>query len=218
MRCWGRTKIWQRCKNAGQKKFWPFCPHHTWQPIVQLFTIVGIVATILGLVQGIVFIKEKFKSKTPEIELRREVYLEISLACHRWKNAYMSFDPDRFRADEGQFTDIWERLEKTPPPSFSAETWRKYLPLFVNHANAFRAELDRISVAYGNLLPEEFRKHMIDTQRLIIAPQTVYQQFPAIIAQGKDVDRDPLFHCCFQQMIQALTRLSREADRLREKK
>ena len=219
MRCWGRTKTWQRCKGQG-RKIWPFCWHHTWQPIVLIFTILCSLATILGLLQGIDFIKEKLKSKTPEIQLRREVYTEITFACHHWKNAYMfmPFDHNRFRAPDGQFTDVWEMLEKAPTPSYSAETWRKYLPLFAMHANAFRTELDRILVAYGNLLPKKFLILMIETQRSILAVQTVYQQFPAITAQEKDEDKDKLFQSCFQQMIQALTKLSREAEQLREKK
>jgi hypothetical protein len=181
---------------------------------------VGIVATILSLPQGVVFINGLFKPKTPEIELRKEVYTEISLACHRWKNAYMSLDPDRFRADGSKFTDVWEMLEKTPPPSFSAETWKKYQSLFDHYGNSFIERLDQISAANGNLLPEEFRILMIETKRLIEAAQTVYQQLPAIIAieQMKNMDRDKLFQGCLQQMIQALTKLSREADRFRERK
>ena len=68
----------------------------------------------------------------------KEVYLEFSLACHEWKNAYINLYPGGFMDEEGgTFEDVWDKMIKTARHEYSAAQWNKYRPLFDPGIRAF---------------------------------------------------------------------------------
>jgi hypothetical protein len=143
-------------------------------------------------------------------QLRDNVYLEISLVCHAWKNNYWVLRPELFEDDGQQYEDIWEMLEKAPTPPFTREAWERYRPLFDGAIDAVIARLDQISMMHGEVLAPDFRKRIIDSRRALKTQQWVYVN-PTVIAKYEDRDRG--FGQVFQDVIHILAGLSREADR-----
>lgn len=177
-------------------------------------TAVGVFVGILGVLLTVVMWKPWIRGPTEEeMRLRSEVYREISRACHRWKNAYISLYPGQFKEYYKGFGGVWEMLEKAPAPSFSAEAWRRYQPLFEHEANRLRTRLDQISAANGNLLPPGFRTLVIETKRCIEIEQVAYAAIPVTIKQGED--NEVFFGYRFREMVRYIAKLCREADRFR---
>jgi len=148
--------------------------------------------------------------------LRGDVYLEVSLACHRWRNLYMSLGglwaSNQY---DGQFADAWEMLEKVRVPTFSMGTWEHYSPLFTQGSDALRVYLDKIETTNANLLPPGFRRLIIESRRTIETQQMAYRIMPEMIERVEN--KDAFFEAQFRQMVRVISKLCREADKLRER-
>jgi len=51
MQCWGRTRLFDRCKHFGVQRHWPFCQQHRFQPLKWLIGLVMFLAALVGLLQ-----------------------------------------------------------------------------------------------------------------------------------------------------------------------
>jgi len=91
------------------------------------------------------------------IEYQQQVLLEIGLVPHIWKNHYMALYPGQFR-DTGYNSgesggDVWDMLTEVAIHGYSAEEWKKYLPLFSTTTSKVITQLDRLLSAHGSAIP-----------------------------------------------------------------
>lgn len=90
--------------------------------------------------------------------LEHTAITELSLACHGWKNAYLSIDSDlqnRMKSAEGE--NIWELILASSKISCTKESLVKFKPLFVDAAIQTQQRIDTVINRYGDVLPGELR-------------------------------------------------------------
>lgn len=207
--CWGRTTLKHRCKNAVSSGL--FCSVHKLQPYNYLLrTVVGLV----GFAAAVIYLSGLLCGPSEEVlRLRSEVYLNVDLACHSWKGAYITLVPGHFSQYGEEFGDVWDMLLRVEPPKYSEQAWRYYSPLFGQSAIDVRNELDRLLASYPDVIAPELRMLIEETKIQIETVQLTYQGLPSLLHLTDD--NDVFFQVQFQSMIRALSKLSREADRLR---
>lgn len=152
-----------------------------------------------------------------EIRLKKDVYKQIELACHGWKNAYMVLREggfEYFQQFENQFGDnIWDTLRESPKPDYSVDAWRRYRPLFKGELSNVIGKLQRILSTHSGILPDSVKTLIMQTTSQLALEGTVYDWIPSdTFAHDKDV----FFEGRFKEVIVRLELLSREIDRLRD--
>ena len=207
-KCWGRTKLTRRCQKSVPTGF--FCSVHKMQPYVYLRRL--LVGSI-GLAAAIFTLSAMCGPSEEELKLEKAVYLDVDLACHSWKNDYMALYPEKFKQSGEQYSDVWEQLIKVEPPPYSVEEWQKCRLLFAQSATSVLNKLDVLLASHSDVISHELRLLMEKTKDQIEAVQSTYQGLPSLLYFTDD--NDVFFQVQFQSMIRALTKLSREADRLR---
>jgi hypothetical protein len=143
-------------------------------------------------------------------QLRSNVYREVSLACHIWKNARLVLQPELLNEDGRKYADVWEMLEKGPTPKFSVETWIFYRPLFSRAIDDFVARLDEIVTMHGDMLAPDFKELIMDSRRSVQTEQSAYMNLRLI---RDTADSDHFFAYRFHEMSRILSGLAHEADR-----
>jgi hypothetical protein len=136
-------------------------------------------------------------------EYRQEVLLELSLACHEWKNAYIALQPRDLQSVTGNFKDAWDLLIEAGRHEDSAEEWNKYQPLFDEAINRVISNLRSILACHGDVVPVVLKTLMIRTMRQLFVERTVYKFFGP--AQTSVKMRT-------QEVLGALATLARAAD------
>lgn len=170
----------------------------------------------IALVAGIITIAVFFSGPSEEeLKLEKEVYSFVNSACHSWKNAYISLVPDHFSQYGEEYGHVWEMLLKVEPPRYSEVAWQRYFPLFDERANYVRNELNRLLATHSDIIPFELRALIEVTNISIETEQLVYQRLPSMLRPTDD--KNVFFQVRFQSMIRALSKLSREAERLKHK-
>ena len=148
-------------------------------------------------------------------EYRKEVYLEISLTCHSWKNRYIYLYPDRFMERDGsEYLDIREKMAKTGKHVYSDTEWRKYLPLFDEEIRELIMKFQNIIMMYSDAITTELKTLLIRTIRQLEIERFAYLSFPIISILHKD--KNQAFNVRFSEVIRQLSYLSRKADEIRE--
>jgi hypothetical protein len=171
--------------------------------LITLISIVANVYTIQRILRG---------PSKEDIELRREVYYQVDMACHEWKNAYIYLNPDIIKKSEGKYKHIWETLKNEPAPPYTREAYLRFKPLFELHADLLRKKLDDILKSNSDILPTQFRSLMMKTMMRIEHEQSLYRFTATLIEEAKNKDR--LFEIRFHSMVNCIAELSYEADRL----
>ena len=98
-------------------------------------------------------------------EYRQEVLLELSLACHAWKNSYLTLQPRNFLDSSGKYSDIWDRLIEAGQCEDSADEWKRCRPLFDQSVNSVNDDLRTILTCHGEVIPAELKTLVIRTTR-----------------------------------------------------
>ncbi len=144
------------------------------------------------------------KNENPK-ELFSEVLLEISLACHGWKNVLLDISVGHLKNFNA--TNIWEAL-KQQVPDYSEENYKKYLPLFTTEIEKVNAELYEIMNAFQDVLPHEYRVLLIRARRQLYTEAYTYKRIPTLIGiLGAVVDKAALFDQRFIGVIRVLMNL-----------
>ena len=146
-------------------------------------------------------------------EYKKEVYLEISLKCHYWKNQYLILYPGRFMERDGsEYLDIWEKMEKTGKHIYSEPEWRKYLPLFDEAINNLIIKFQSIIMMYPDAIAPQFKTLLIRAMRQLETERFAYLSFPSISILFQD--KNQAFNVRFLEVIRQLSYLSRKADEM----
>jgi hypothetical protein len=95
--------------------------------------------------RGIVKLRHKPSADaTGELALASEVFLEASLDCHHWKNWFLSLaGPNLQDGRHGEFTDVWDAMADLWIPEYADETYRRFLPLFIEGLRDLQGCFDR---------------------------------------------------------------------------
>ena len=150
-------------------------------------------------------------------EYKQQVLLEIALAPHAWKIHYMALYPGQFRhtgyssAESGG--DVWDMLTEVAIHRYSAEEWKKYLPLFDAAISNVIAQLDRLLTAHGSVIPVNIKLAVLRTNSQLEVNRSFYFMLPKII--NTFGDEDTAFATQFKETIKKLSSLSRLADQER---
>jgi len=137
-------------------------------------------------------------------EYCQEVLLELSLACHEWKNAYIDFQPRNLEIVTGNFKDVWDRLmDAGQHDEESAEEWNKYHPLFDQSINRVISNLRSILTCHGDVVPARLKTLVIRTVRQLTVERLVYELLGPTQTSVK---------MRTQGVIRALAMLARAAD------
>ncbi|MGA2032874.1 MAG: HNH endonuclease signature motif containing protein [Thermoguttaceae bacterium] len=113
-----------------------------------------------------------------KLELASEAFLEAILDCHRWRNHFMSLaEPNLPVGKPGEFTDIWG-LAELRIPKYAEDTYRHFLPLFVEGLRQVQNRFDRLMQLFPDVLPPDFRSLLVRANRQLDIAQSVYSALP----------------------------------------
>lgn len=150
------------------------------------------------------------------MELRRDAYTRISLAVHYWKNEYFRLHPEGMnvaRSNDPSVTNVWDALATSGLPTYSQENWTRYYPLFNEHLENVRKELQDALVAHADVLPPQVRSRIERTRNQLTADKTVYYWLP----RGGLGDATPkMFQSTFIEVMRTLQALDAEVQELRD--
>ena len=113
------------------------------------------------------------KDQQDQSEYHQEVILEVSLACHGWKNSYMALYPGHFRHVKGNFTDIWETLQSGSHAE-TPEEWSHYQPLFQEEIPVVVNNLQQILACHAEALPVKLKTLVLRTIRQLQVEGMIY--------------------------------------------
>jgi hypothetical protein len=113
-------------------------------------------------------------------EYRREVLLELTLACHAWKNSYMALQPRTALATPNTFGDVWDWLIKVGHHEKSAEEWDRYRPLFEDSIDIGVEELRSIMACHSEVIPPDLKTMVIRTARQLSVERKVFLLGPML--------------------------------------
>lgn len=136
-------------------------------------------------------------------EYRQEVLLELSLACHEWKNHYIALYPGHFQDQNDRVEDVWERLIKTGTHVDGENEWDKYRPLFTEAIDRTIKHLHTILDSYGDGVPISLKTLVIRTVRQLKVEAFVFQLFGP---------HGTCLNSRFEGVVRALAMLARSAD------
>lgn len=174
-------------------------------PIVAVVSAIAVVSDFSQLAQVV------SPMTSEEAQLRRDAYTRVSLITHSWKMAYFSLHPKGVNvgADySGSATDIWDVLSQSELPTYNRENWIRYYPLFNEHLESMRRDLQEALVAYADILPPEIRSRIERTRTQLIADKTVYYWMPR---GGMGEHTPKMFQSVFVEVPQTLKALDAEA-------
>jgi hypothetical protein len=144
--------------------------------------------------------------------LTSNLYNQISLACHIWKNAYLFYYPGHFHRGERQYLDVWELMGKTGNHIYSEQEWLKYRPLFDQVLVEVINKLLEVIKLFPDSIDESFKMQVYQTIEQLKLERDVYLQTPSLI--GLFTDKDQAFNVRFLEVIRVLAALSRDADKI----
>jgi hypothetical protein len=149
-----------------------------------------------------------------EREYMSEVFLELSLACHGWKNRYIDLFPGHFQdLGGGPFDDVWDFLTEMGSHKYSEAGWEHYLPLFDAGIAETIARLDRVVGIHGDAIPAPLKTLSIRVRRRLELERGAYLMFKRY--WGEPPNQDLAFYTRFVEVLRALGGLSRAADAAR---
>lgn len=212
----------------GMPKWWE-SKQAAWGAALMLLVIGGaftylkpsIGIPVLGIlfVIGVILVtRAYFIAKVHPIPLIEQVYSQISLACHIWKNAYILYFPERFAERDGlQYLDIWEKMEKTGNYTYSQQEWLKYRPLFDQVVIEVTDKLLELIKLFSDSIEQQFKMQIYQTIDQLKRERDVYLITPILIIPNydRDKDKDQALKARFSGVIRCLATLSREADKIR---
>jgi hypothetical protein len=149
--------------------------------------------------------------------LLAEAYLQASLECHSWKNAFFARRGNDAHDDDGrQYTDVWDLLEGMWPTEYSAENYQRFHPLFLADMVGLRARLERLIQLFGHILPHGFQAELVRGVRQLEVERATYLHLPALIGAFPSTDADAMFRARFVGVNHVLRGLAQSADHLRD--
>ena len=156
----------------------------------------------------------KYQSDTDSYQ--REVQLEISLACHRWKNEYLSLYFTK-QANDPKYQDIWEALLETSKYNYSIDVWESQKHLFGELMEKTTQRLEFICAFYGDGIHNQLKAAIIREVRMLRAQQAVYRITPELIAAAvfppTNEEQNEIFSAPFQATLKSLTSIARQAEK-----
>jgi hypothetical protein len=117
-----------------------FAPNVIPPLITEILIFFGIGITIIGIV---LFSVSLFRKLPEELLTTPEAYQKVDLACHIWSGDFILYPEHKLKLTEAKITkysDIWEWMKPQIHP-YSADAWKKYLPLFTNSINGVNNKL-----------------------------------------------------------------------------
>jgi hypothetical protein len=154
-----------------------------------------------------------------KLELASEALLEASLDCHRWKVEFMSIaGSDLSQSKPGQFVDVWDLMAELWIPKYAEQTYRLFLPLFMDSLRQVQGRFDRLIQLFPDVLPANFRVLLVRAHRQLEVERSVYAQLPALV-NGGVIAADQIngfFYGRFVGVVHVLRDVSRDADRRRQ--
>ena len=151
-------------------------------------------------------------------QLKQEVILNVSLACHQWKNIYMALYPGHFVQVNDSHKDIWGLLENTDALTYSPDSWKYYRPLFVECTDDLVDQLDQLSSEYQDIMPVSLRSKVLSAKLQLQSEKSVYVQLPQLISSLSVKDQpnaNLLFAMRFKETVRAIAEVDRETVRLK---
>lgn len=212
-RCWGRTgPFWtRRCGRTVERRF---CADHKTQwlyvPLIIVPALVGYVGSTLSIIQYINPLTRE------EVELRRTMYIEVSIAAHRWRQVYLTLNPEResLTRDTGaRYASPWQQCQHVGLPHFTHENWVRYRPLFNEEVDIAKQRLQEVMAAYSDELMPETRIAIEATRSELSAVKNVYywlQRWP------EHPKTDQIFRSLFIEVFRCLEKIDAEARRLQD--
>jgi hypothetical protein len=149
--------------------------------------------------------------------LLAEAYLQASLECHSWKNAFFVRRGGGAQEDNGrQYKDVWDLLETLWPESYTHEAYARFRPLFLSDMVGLRVRLDRVIQLFGHVLPHGFQAEVVRCIRQLEVERSTYLVLPELIRGFPNVDANAMFRGSFVGVHHVLRDLARNADRRRD--
>jgi hypothetical protein len=146
--------------------------------------------------------------------LLREAYVDASLDCYEWKNAFFrilgtwEIDVSGLPAQH----DVWDAM-RTVIPGFSVEEFERWKPLFLQHLVRVRTRIDRCIQMFGYILPSDLQAMLLRGARQLGVEQAAYLGLPSMYAAFPQVDQDGMFSARFSSVIDTLQTAAREIER-----
>ena len=212
--CWGRQGAFyhKRCLRRISTRY---CDDHRPQwlalPGLLLISVLAVVSDLGQVSQLLSPLSEQ------QIELRRDAYTRTSLVAHSWKNVYFSLHPKGVNvgadAADSKDKNVWERLATADLPIYSRENWVKFHPMFNEHLENVRRDLQDTQSAYADILDPSTRSLIERTRTQLAADRTIYYALPR---GGLGEHTASTFQGLFAEVFRTLGKLDAEAQHLRD--
>jgi Effector-associated domain 7 len=145
-------------------------------------------------------------------EYEREVLLEISLACHKWKNEYLT----TVQAVDDKKQDIWEAMLNNISYKYSKTEWKAKKYLFDEIVDQVTQRLEFICASYGDAIDNETKAIIVREVRVLRVQQFVYGVIPKLITTAKvsptNEIKNGFFSVPFHAVIKSLAKLARRVE------
>ena len=138
-------------------------------------------------------------------EYQREALLEVSLACHAWKNTFMSICGPVEAQPGAEYQDVWDLLiDFIRRESTEAERLDHLLTTVCEFTVN---DLKQIMACHGHVLPGQIMTQIIQTNRQLNTEQVAYQ-----VMKGKSMPDGKPYTPNLEGVLGTLTTLARAAD------
>lgn len=214
-RCWGRMGYFLlgRCGRRGD--WFIFCHDHKNHGLLVpllLLLLMSVVADYLTVSTGL-------RGPTrDELELQATAYTDISLACHWWKNDYMTLYPGGWAYFSGVtgYDHVWDELRGEPKPEYSSENWARFRPLFGQGIDILRQRLQEAVVTYGDVLAPSVRSNISEIRLQLTLEQSVYSELDPNNFRLRAGDPETFYRVRFESVLQMLENLDDQVQELRD--
>jgi hypothetical protein len=144
-------------------------------------------------------------------EIHLEALLQVRLECHLWKAHFMRLTgrDEPHGAKGGRYLDVWDLMLAEWIPTYSAERYATYAPLFDAALKDMRARFERLLSVYDDVLPRDVKRRLVRAIRQLDFAAASYRWIPArSVIEPAEV----LFAARFKGAIRLFSLIARDAD------
>lgn len=152
-----------------------------------------------------------------------EAYLEVSLDCHSWKNAFLDIHGWEIPQTPlplgdvltNERLDVWDAIAAHCVPSYSEQNYSKYRDLFLAPLILVKSRFDRALTVFQHVLPHDFQAELVRGARQLGVEFQTYGHIPSLLKAVPGFEVESLFRSPFVAVIETLKAIARDADQRR---
>lgn len=156
--------------------------------------------------------------KSLPTDITKDLYQELSMIAHFWKNEYMDLYPGHFAKipSNDSRKDVWDLFQDVAQHEFSESEWKKYNPLFSSKLPVVVDKLQKLTLVWGEYLDDVVKHRLLKLCSQLENQARIYPLIKLIANSGEPGDYDILFSDHIKGTLRLLGEFSREMDSRRK--